>query len=213
VKEISNDDVETVITEVIEFGEKIRDRHDLRAYSERLCSLCSVILNQRYGGNFNGIYPFCGLDVFTPYLLGGNWLLFDDSWSEYQIELPKYQIPYFKEALNSDRIKIIERSIDDSKEEVKKFKPQIVLIKYAGTESNYERIFDFLTRIIKDSPLLIISCVSRQLEEYIEQSSAYQLSLVLIGSKKELSLSRQIQPDYQTFFFLDRLKLYEFAKK
>jgi hypothetical protein len=213
VKKISNDDVETVLTEVIEFGKKIKDKHDLRAYSERLCSLCAVILNQRYRGNFNGIYPFCGLDVLTPYLLGGNWLLFDDSWSEYQTELPKYQIPYFEEALNSDRIKIIEQSIDDSKEEVKKFKPQIVLIKYAGTEGNYERIFDFLTRIITDSPLLIISCISRQLEEYIDQSFAYQLSSVLIGSKKELSLSRQIQPDYQTFFFLDRLKLYEFARK
>jgi hypothetical protein len=213
VKKISNDDVETVLTEVIEFGKKIKDKHDLRAYSERLCSLCAVILNQRYRGNFNGIYPFCGLDVLTPYLLGGNWLLFDDSWSEYQTELPKYQIPYFEEALNSDRIKIIDQSIDDSKEEVKKFKPQIVLIKYAGTEGNYERIFDFLTRIITDSPLLIISCVSRQLEEYIDQSFAYQLSSVLIGSKKELSLSRQIQPDYQTFFFLDRLKLYEFARK
>ncbi|MHA1941582.1 MAG: hypothetical protein ACXACP_03015 [Candidatus Hodarchaeales archaeon] len=213
MKKISNDDVETVLTEVIEFGKKIKDKHDLRAYSERLCSLCAVILNQRYRGNFNGIYPFCGLDVLTPYLLGGNWLLFDDSWSEYQTELPKYQIPYFEEALNSDRIKIIEQSIDDSKEEVKKFKPQIVLIKYAGTEGNYERIFDFLTRIITDSPLLIISCISRQLEEYIDQSFAYQLSSVLIGSKKELSLSRQIQPDYQTFFFLDRLKLYEFARK
>lgn len=213
MKKISNDDVQTVLADVVELGKKIKDRHDLKVYSERLCFLCSIILNLRYGENFNGIYPYCGLDVLTPYLLGGNWLLFDDSWSDYQTEIPKYQIPYFKEALNSDRIRIIERSIDDSKEEVRKFKPQIVLIKYAGTEGNYERIIDFLTRIIKDSPLLIISCVSRQLEKYIDQSSAYQLSLVSIGSKKELSLTRQIQPDYQTFFFLDRLKLYEFAKK
>jgi hypothetical protein len=212
VKEISNDDLETVLAEIVEFGKKVKDRHDLRAYSERLCSLCSIILNLRYGENFNGIYPFCGLDVLTPYLLGGNWLLFDDSWSDYQTEIPNYQIPYFEEALNSDRIRIIGRSVDDSKEEVIKFKPKIVLIKYAG-EGNYEHIFDFLTRTFKDSPLLIISCVSRQLEKYINQSSAYQLSLVKIGSMKEISLKRQIQPDYQTFFFLDRLKLYEFAKK
>lgn len=213
MKKISKDDVGTVLTEVIEFGKKVKDRHDLRAYSERLCSLCSVILNLRYGENFNGIYPFCGLDVLTPYLLGGNWLLFDDSWSEYQTEIPKYQIPYFEEALNSDQIRIIERSVDDSKEEVIEFQPQIVLIKYAGTEGNYERIFDFLTRIGKDSPVLIISCVSRQLEKYIDQSSAYQLSCVRIGSMKEISLIRQIKPDYQTFFFLDRLKLYEFTIK
>ncbi|MFX0087833.1 MAG: hypothetical protein ACFFAU_19430, partial [Candidatus Hodarchaeota archaeon] len=102
---------------------------------------------------------------------------------------------------------------NESKEKVRKFKPQIILIKYAGTESNYERIFDFLTRILKDSHLLIISCVSRQLEKYITQSSVYRLSSVLIGSKKELSLPRQMQPDYQTFFFLDRLKLYDFVKK
>ncbi|MHA1977090.1 MAG: hypothetical protein ACW98I_09340 [Candidatus Hodarchaeales archaeon] len=206
-------ELETVLAEVVELGKKIKDRHDLRAYSERLCFLCSIFLNLRYGENYNAIYPFCGLDVLTPYLLGGNWLLFDDSWSDYQTEISRFQIPYFKEALNSDRIKIIEQSIDDSKDQVRTFKPQIVLIKYAGTEGNYERIFDFLTRIIKDSPLLIISCVSRQLEKYINQSSAYQLSLVPFGSMKEISLKRQIQPDYQTFFFLDRLKLYEFAKR
>jgi hypothetical protein len=213
VKEILNDEIETVVTDLVEFGKKVKDKHDLRTYSERLCSLCSTILNLRYGETFNGIYPFCGLDVLTPYLLGGNWLLFDDSWSDYHTEISKYEIPYFEEILSSDRIRIVERSIDDSIEEVLKFKPQIVLIKYAGTEDNYESIFNFLNLIMKNSPILIISCVSRQLEKYIDQSSAYQLSLVNIGSMKEISLKRQIQPDYQTFFFLDRLKLYEFAKK
>jgi len=212
VKEISNDDLETVLAKVLDLSENANDDHDLRAYSEKLCFLCSIVLKKRFGDDFNGIYPFCGLDVLTPYLLGGNWLLFDESWSDYQTEIPKYQIPYFKEALNSDRIRIVERSVDNSKEEVIKFKPNIVLIKYAG-EGNYERIFDFLTCISKKSPLLIISCVSRQLEKYINESSAYQLSLVKIGSMKEISLRKQIQPDYQAFFFLDRLKLYEFAKK
>ncbi|MHA2075202.1 MAG: hypothetical protein ACW97X_11330 [Candidatus Hodarchaeales archaeon] len=210
--EISNDEVEQVLADFVEFGKKVNNRHDLRVYSEKLCFLCSIILNMRYGEDFNGIYPFCGLDVLTPYLLGGNWLLFDDSWSDYQTEIPKYQIPYFEEAINSNRIRIIERSVDDSKEEVMKFKPKVVLIKYAG-EGHYERIFDFLTRNFKDSSLLIIACVFRQLEKYIDQSSVYQLSLIKIGSMKEISIARQTQPDYQTFFFLDRLKLYEFAKK
>ncbi len=210
--EISNDDLETVLADIVEFGKKANGRHDLRVYSEKLCSLCSVILNMRFGENFHGIYPFCGLDVLTPYLLGGNWLLFDDSWNDYQTQIPKYKIPYFEEALNSDRIRIIERSVDDSKEEVIKFKPKVVLIKYAG-EGNYERIFDFLASNFMDSSLLIISCVSRQLEKYIDISTTYQLSLVKIGSMDEISLERQLQPDYQTFFFLDRLKLYEFAKK
>ena len=166
----------------------------------------------RFGENFHGIYPFCGLDVLTPYLLGGNWLLFDDSWNDYQTQIPKYQIPYFEEALNSDQIRIIERSVDDSKEEVINFKPKVVLIKYAG-EGNYERIFDFLTRNYTDSSLLIISCVHRQLEKYIDASTTYQLSLVKMGSMEEISIARQLQPDYQTFFFLDRLKLYELSKK
>ncbi len=213
MKEISNDELKAILGEVGEFGKNVKDRHDLRAYSEKVCHLCSIYLNLRYGENFKAIYPFCGLDVFTPYLLGGNWLLFDKFWSDYQTEIPNYQIPYFKEIINSDRIKIIERSIDESKKEVRNFKPQIVLIKYAGTESNYELLFDFLTSIITDSPLLIIACVSRQLEKYIEKFPSYQLSLVSIGSKKEISLTRQIQPDYQTFYFLDRLKLYEFVKK
>jgi hypothetical protein len=213
MKEISNDDLEPVLTEVIELGNKVKDRHGLRVYSEKLCSLCSIILNLLYGEDFKGIYPFCGLDIITPYLLGGNWLLFDDSWIEYQSEIHKYQIPYFEEALNADRISIINRSINDSKKEIRKFKPQIMLIKYAGTESNYKEIFYLLTRIISDTPLLVISCVYRNLEKYIEHSSAYRLSLILIGSKKELSLKSYIQTDYQTFFFLDRLKLYEFAKK
>jgi len=184
-------------------------------YSERLCSLCSTILNQRYGENFNAIYPFCGLDVLTPYLLGGNWLLFDDSWSDYQTEIARYQIPYFEEAINSDRIKIIERPVGDSKEEVSEFKPQAVLIKYAGAEENYEQIFDLLARMEppEDAPMLIIAGVSRQLEKYVEQSSTHDLSPVKIGSMEEISLSRHLQPDYQTFFFLDRLKFYEFAKK
>lgn len=151
--EISNDDLETVLADMVEFGKKINDIYDLRVYSEKLCFLCSIILNMRCGEDFHGIYPFCGLDVPTPYLLGGNWLLFDDSWSDYQTEIPKYQIPYFEEALNSGRIRIIERSVDDSKEEVIKFKPNIVLIKYAG-EGNYERIFDFLARNFKDTPFL-----------------------------------------------------------
>ena len=213
VEDILKDEIETVLTDLVEFGTKAKDKHDLKTYSEKLCSLCSTILNLRYGKTFTGIYPFCGLDVLTPYLLGGNWLLFDDSWSDYQTEISKYEIPYFEEILKSNRIRIVERSLDDSAEEVARLKPQIVLIKYAGTEDNYDQIFDFLPRIMDNSPLLIISCVSRELEKYIDQSSAYLLSPVRIGSMNEISLPRQIQPDYQTFFFFDRLKLYEFVKK
>ena len=213
VKEILNGEFDTIISDLEELKGKIKDKHDLRMYSERLCSLGSTMLNLRYGTTFNGIYPFCGLDVLTPYLLGGNWLLIDESWSDYQTEISKYEIPNFENISLSDRIRIIEKPIESTREEVSNFNPQIVLIKYSGTEGNYEKIFDFLTHIMNDSHLLIIACVSRQLEKYIDNSSAYQLSLVKIGSKEEISLPRQIQPDYQTFFFLDRLKLYELIKK
>lgn len=210
--EISIDEVETVLAEIVELGKKVKNRHDLRVYSEKLCFLCSIILRKRYGELFNGIYPFCGLDVLTPYLLGGNWLLFDASWNDYQTENPNYQIPYFEEALTSDRLRIIDQSIESSKEEVINFKPEVVLIKYAG-EGNYERIFDFLSRKFRNSPLLIISCTSRELEKYCDQFSAYRLSLIKIGSKKEISIGRQIQPVCQAFYFLDRLKLFKFTKK
>ena len=161
VKEISTEELDSVIDDIVEFGGKVRDRQDLQAYSGKLSFLCSLFLKQRYGDNYNGLYPFCGLDVLSPYLLGGNWLLFDESWNDYQTEITDYQIPYFEDALNSDRIRILDRSVDDSKEEVVNFKPQIVLIKYAG-QGNYERIFDFLVDL-KQSPLLIISCTHRDL--------------------------------------------------
>ncbi|MFX0181467.1 MAG: hypothetical protein ACFE95_00190 [Candidatus Hodarchaeota archaeon] len=169
-------------------------------------------MRKRFGELFNGIYPFCGLDVLTPYLLGGNWLLFDVSWNDYQTEIPNYQIPYFEEAITSDRLRIIDQSIDDSKEEVFDFKPKVVLIKYAG-EGNYERIFNFLSSTFKKSPLLIISCTSRDLEKYSDFFSPYHLSLIKIGSINEISIGRPIQPIYQTFYFLDRLKLFEFTKR
>ncbi|MFX0123507.1 MAG: hypothetical protein ACFFAE_07680 [Candidatus Hodarchaeota archaeon] len=209
---ISIDDLDTILTEIIELGKKVETKHDLRAYSEKVCFFCSIILRRRFGEFFNGIYPFCGLDVLTPYLLGGNWLLFDTSWNDYQTEIPKYQIPYFKEAITSDRLRIIDRSIEASKEEVIDFKPEVVLIKYAG-EGNYERIFDFLKCNFKSSPLLIISCTSRELEKYLDHYSGYRLSSVKIGSLNEISIGRQLQLVYQTFYFLDRLKLFEFSKK
>ncbi|MFX1285488.1 MAG: hypothetical protein ACFFB5_17755 [Promethearchaeota archaeon] len=201
-----------VIGEIVDLGKKIKNRHDLRVYSERLCFLCSIILRNSFGELFNGIYPFCGLDVLTPYLLGGNWLLFDASWKDYQTEIPNYQIPYFEEALTSDRLKIIDQSIEASKEEVINFKPEVVLIKYAG-EGNYERIFDFVIHNLKNSPLLVISCTSRDLEKYSNNLFDHQLSTIKIGSMREISIGREVQSDYQTFFFLDRLKLFEFTQK
>lgn len=210
--EISADEIETVLAEIVELGKNVLTSHDLRIYSEKLSFLCSIILRKRYGERFNGIYPFCGLDVLTPYLLGGNWLLFDASWNDYQPEIPRYQIPYFEEAITSDRLRIIDQSIESSKEEVFSFQPEVILIKYAG-EGNYERIFDFLSHHFKNLPLLLISCTSRKLENYLNQFSVYRLSLIKIGSLKEISIGRQIQPAYQTFFFLDRLKLFEFTKK
>ncbi|MHA2202468.1 MAG: hypothetical protein ACW991_02150 [Candidatus Hodarchaeales archaeon] len=205
-------EIETVLAEIDELGKNVLTRHDLRVFSEKLCFLCSIILRTRYGERFNGIYPFCGLDVLTPYLLGGNWLLFDASWNDYQPEIPRYQIPYFEEALTSDRLRIIDQSIESSEEEVFNFQPEVILIKYAG-EENYERIFDFLSRHFKNLPVLIISCTSRKLENYLDQFSVYRLSLINIGSLKEISIGKQIQSAYQTFFFLDRLKLFEFSKK
>ncbi len=210
--EISNEELESVLNDIVEFGRKVEDRQDLRTYSEKLSFLCSLILKQRRGDNYHGLYPNCGLDVLTPYLLGGNWLLFDESWNDYQTEITNYHIPYFEDAFNSDRIRIIDRSIDESKEEVISFKPEVVLIKYAG-EGNYERIFDFLSRDLKRSPLLIISCTTRDLRRYLDPSSTFQLSSSRIVPFKEISLGKQIQPKYQTFFFLDRLKIFEFKKK
>ncbi|UCG00615.1 MAG: hypothetical protein JSW11_13470 [Candidatus Heimdallarchaeota archaeon] len=196
----------------MELGDKIKTRADLVFYSEKLCFLCSIILKKRYGERFNAIYPFCGLDVLTPYLLGGNWLLFDESWNDYQTEIPKYQIPYFEDALASDRLRIIDQSIEFSKEEVSNFQPEVVLIKYAG-EGNYERIFDFLSRNFTVLPILVISCTSQKFEEYLERISSYRLSLIKIGSWNEIFIGRQLQPVYQTFYFLDRLKLFEFSKR
>ncbi|MFX1537745.1 MAG: hypothetical protein ACFFDI_26405 [Promethearchaeota archaeon] len=209
---ILNDEGKTVLAEIVKLGKNTESNHDLRVYSEKLCFLCSIILRNRYGERFNGIYPFCGLDVLTPYLLGGNWLLFDDSWNDYQTEIPNYQIPHFEDALNSDQLKIIDQSILSSKEEVSDFKPEVILIKYAG-EGNYKRIFDFLSQNFVSLPLLVISCTSRKLEKYLEDFPGYHLSLIRIGFRNEIAIRRQLQPVYQSFYFLDRLKLFEFSKK
>ncbi len=210
--EISNEELEPVLDDIVGFGRNVKDRQDLRSYSEKLSYFCSLFLKQRYGNNYNGLYPFCGLDVLTPFLLGGNWLLFDESWNDYQTEITNYHIPYFGDAINSDRIRIIDQSLDNSKEEVTNFKPEVVLVKYAGV-GNYERIFDFLSHDLKRSPLLIISCTTRDLKRYLDSSSTFQLSSHRIGRFEEISLGKQIQPRYQTFFFLDRLKIFEFKKK
>jgi len=207
-----NDEIETVLAEIIELGKNTKNSHDLRIYSERLCFLCALILKNRHGTHFNGIYPFCGLDVLTPYLLGGNWLLFDESWHDYQSEISNYQIPHFEEALNSDRLSILDQSIESSKEDVMNFKPDIVLIKYAG-EGHYKLIFDFLIQNFITLPLLIITCTSRKLEKYLDPVSGYRLSLIRIGLLNEISIGRRLQPVYQSFYFLDRLKLFEFSKE
>ncbi|MFX1505514.1 MAG: hypothetical protein ACFFDC_05295 [Promethearchaeota archaeon] len=209
---ISNDEVDTILAEIVELGKNVKNHNDLKDYSEKLCFLCSIILKERFGDCFNGIYPFCGLDVLTPYLLGGNWLLFDASWDNYQTEIPNYQIPYFQKALTSDRLKVINQPIESSTVEVVNFKPEVVLIKYAG-EGNYKRIFDFLIQNFNALPIFVISCTSRKLEKYLEYSPGYRLTLIKIGLLNEVSIGRQSQPVYQTFYFLDRLKLFEFSEK
>lgn len=207
-----NNEIKTLLSEIIELGKNVKNSHNLRIYSEKLCFLCAIILENRYGKNFNGIYPFCGLDVLTPYLLGGNWLLFDESWRDYQTEISNYQIPHFEKALNSDRLTISDQSIESSKEKVIDFKPDVVLIKYAG-QGHYKRIFDFLSQNLVPLSLLIIACTTRKLEKYLDSVSDYRLSLIKIGLFNEISIRKQLQPVYQTFYFLDRLKLFEFSKK
>jgi hypothetical protein len=209
---ISNDNIKAILADIVELGKNAGNQTDLRNYSEKLCFLCSIILKKRFGERFNGIYPFCGLDVLTPYLLGGNWLLFDASWNDYQTEIPNYQIPYFQKALSSGRLRIINQSIDSSTEEVVIFKPEVVLIKYAG-QGNYERIFNLLIQDFTPLPILVISCTSRKLEKYLELTPGYRLTPTRIGLQNEISIGRQLQPAYQTFFFLDRLRLFEFSKK
>jgi hypothetical protein len=207
-----NDELHSHLIEIHSQSQTVTNMSELRAYSGQLCSLGSLILTQWLGENFKAIYPFCGLDVLSPYLLGGNWVLLDKSWSDYQTEIPKYHIPRFEEARESKRIQILERSIEEAKEEVMKFNPQAVLIKYAGSEENYNQIFDFLTSIVQDQPMLIIACVSRQLESTFKHSLTHGMNVVKIQSTEEIAIKRAIQPDYQTFFFLDRLKFYSFFK-
>ncbi|MFW9903174.1 MAG: hypothetical protein ACFFFH_02495 [Candidatus Thorarchaeota archaeon] len=209
---ISNDEIDVILAEIVELGKSATNHNDLRNYSDKLCFLCSIILKNRFGESFNGIYPFCGLDVLTPYLLGGNWLLFDASWNEYQTEISNYQIPYFQKALTSDRLRVIDQSIESSTEEVVNFKPEVILVKYAG-EGNYKRIFDFLIHNITTLPILVISCTSRKLEKYLEPTLGFRLTSIKIGLLNEISIERQLQPVYQTFYFIDRLKLFEFSKK
>ena len=212
VMKILNDETKTFLAEIVELGKIAENSHDLRIYSEKLCSFCAIILRIRYGNRFNGIYPFCGLDVLTPYLLGGNWLLFDESWQDYQTEISNYQIPHFEKALNSDRLTIFDQSIESSREKVIDFEPDLILIKYAG-EGHYKLIFDFLCRNFTPLPVLIIACTTRRLEKYLDSLSSYRLSLINIGLLNEISIGKQLQPVYQTFYFLDRLKLFEFSKK
>lgn len=212
MKIISNNEEDSFLAEIVELGKNAKNHNDLKYYSEKLCFLCSIILKRRFGERYNGIYPFCGLDVLTPYLLGGNWLLFDASWNEYQTEIPNYQIPYFQKALASGRLRVIDQSIESSTEEVINFKPEVLLIKYAG-EGNYERIFNFLIHNFTVLPILVISCTSRKLEKYLEPISEYNLTSIKIGLLNEISIERQLQPIYQTFYFLDRLELFEFSKK
>ncbi|MFX1514746.1 MAG: hypothetical protein ACFFC6_00410 [Promethearchaeota archaeon] len=201
-----------ILAEIVELGKNAENSHDLRIFSEELCSFCAIILKNRYGKDFNGIYPFCGLDVLAPYLLGGNWLLFDESWHDYQSEISNHQIPHFEEALNSDRLRILDQSLESSKEKIIDFKPDVFLIKYAG-EGHYKLIFDFLSQNFATSPLLIIACTSHKFERYLDPVSSYRLSLIKIGLLNEVSIGRQLQPVYQSFYFLDRLRLFEFSRK
>jgi len=135
--------------------------------SEILASICRIDLETRIGKNFRGVYPYCGLDVDFPYMMGGYWLLIEPEYTilgKEPISKKKKErfirryTKYGEKALKEGRIKLTNSKILNQrrlKRDARKFIPDVILLKCPTPGAEYSDLLEFYKKFVKKNTIII----------------------------------------------------------
>lgn len=145
-----------------EIGIKLKEL--MKKNSELLANLCKIDLEARLGKHFKGVYPYSGLDIDTPYSIGGEWLLIEPSYIQeggtaYDFKKRIEEDTVFgKKVLEEGKVKITHSPILEQKtlsEDIKSFIPDVILIKKPTPGAEYKDVVSFYEKFVSKDTLVI----------------------------------------------------------
>jgi hypothetical protein len=126
---------------------------------ELVARLVSMDLEMRLGKDFKGVYPYAGLDIDLPLMLGGEWQIIEPTYTDadYLSRIRSFT-KYGGEALDRNKLSITHSPILNQSRlaaEITAFKPDVVLIKEPGPQVSYDDLLGFYRRFIDEETIIV----------------------------------------------------------